>query len=86
MNPTPWPGIIWWGEFFREPGSPGWVPGFYYQTVLFNVRLAQSAMDDTTNPPNAGKDDWVLLARRAIGINVSEFKPATLYVWRGGEV
>jgi hypothetical protein len=86
MNPTPWPAIIWWGEFFREPGSPGWVPGWFYQTVLFNMRLAQSAMDNTTNPPNAGKDDWVLLARRAIGINISEFKPATLYVWRGEAV
>jgi hypothetical protein len=73
MDPTPWPAIIWWGETSRE-------------TVLFNMRLAQSAMDSTTNPPNAGKDDWVLLARRAIGINVSDFKPATLYVWRRGAV
>jgi len=66
MDPSPWPGIIW-----------------FYPTVLFNTRLAQSAMDDTTDPPNAGKDDWILLARRAIGIEVSEFKPAILYVWRG---
>jgi len=84
IDPTPWPGIIWWGEFWRpEPGGPGWVPGWFYPTVLFNTRLAQSAMDSTTDPPNAGKDDWVLLARRAIGIKVSEFKPAILYVWRG---
>jgi len=82
INPTPWPGIIWWGEFFRKPGEPG-APGWFYQTILFNTRLAQSAMDSTTDPPNAGKEDWILLARRAIGIRVSEFKPATLYVWRG---
>ena len=84
INPTPWPGIIWWGEFFREPGTPGWVPGWFYPTVLFNMRLAQSAMDSATDP--AVKNDWVLLARRAIGIKVGEFKPATLYVWRGGAV
>ena len=84
IDPTPWPGIIWWGEFWRPepPGAPGW----FYPTVLFNVRLAQSAMDDTTDPPNAGKEDWILLARRAIGIELSEFKPAVLYVWRGEAV
>jgi hypothetical protein len=76
INPTPWLAIIWLGG----------IPGYFHQTVLFNMRLAQSAMDNTTNPPNAGKDDWVLLARRAIGIYVSDFKPATLYVWRGGAV
>ena len=86
INPTPWPGIIWWGEFWREAPGGGWAPGWFYPTVLFNVRLAQSAMDSTTDPPNAGKDDWILLARRALGVKVSEFKPAILYVWRGEAV
>jgi hypothetical protein len=73
VSPFPWPGIIFSGAHGRFSGS----------SVLFNMRLAQSAM----NPPYAGRDDWVQLAARAIGyLGTSEFKSVRLYVWRGPEV
>jgi len=72
----PWRGIIFRDEFASAPGRKG-------TGVLFNMRLAQSAMDD-----NVGRDDWIAFARRAIywGTYTWKFEPITLYVWRGEEL
>jgi len=72
----PWRGIIFRDEFASAPGRKG-------TGVLFNMRLAQSAMDD-----NVGRDDWIAFARRAIywGTLPWKFEPITLYVWRGEEL
>lgn len=77
VDPLPWRGII-----FRQQYVGGEL-GRVGIGVLFNMRLAQSAMG-----ANVGKDDWVMLARRAIGGDVAawEFEPVTLHVWRGPEV
>lgn len=75
VDPLPWRGIIFRKKYVEgELGRVG-------TGVLFNMRLAQSAMG-----ANVGKDDWVTLARRAIywdGAQTWEFQPVTLYVWRG---
>ena len=47
--------------------------------VLFNMNFAESAMDPD-NP--IGTEDWINLARRAIGYD-QLFERITLYVWRG---
>jgi len=77
-GPTPpWPGII--------SVDGGWILPNLWSTgpsVLFNMRLTQSAM----GPNPTGTNDWVQLAARAIGyLGTSELKPVTLYVWRRQE-
>ena len=81
-GPTPpWPAII--------SVDDGWIPPYEHKksksvgpSVLFNMRLAQSAMGSDPT----GANDWVQLAARAIGyLGTPELKPVTLYVWRGQE-
>jgi len=74
-----WPAIVWWESFYGG-GFPG--PHLWGPTWLFNMRFAQSAMDNTTDPPNAGKEDWITFVRRVIGYE-QVFESITLYVWRG---
>lgn len=75
-RPTPWPGII-----FRRRLDTSFGP-----TVVFNTRLAQSAMDPDLEVQPKGTHDWIALARRAIGYAEMVFEPITLYVWRGSAI
>ncbi|MEM2282740.1 MAG: hypothetical protein QXH26_04240 [Candidatus Hadarchaeales archaeon] len=55
------------------------------RAVLFNTRLAQSAMYDNLEVRH---QEWVILARKAIewaSKKVPRLQPVRLYVWRGGE-
>jgi hypothetical protein len=82
-GPTPpWPGIIVRDSGWTLPN--GWtMPA---SSVLFNMRLAQNAMDQSVAPTLRDTNNWVQLAARAIGyLGTSELKPVTLYVWRGQE-
>jgi len=76
VDPLPWRGIIFRRKYVEgELGRVG-------TGVLFNMRMAQSAMG-----ADVGKEDWVTLARRAIYWEGEtwQFEPVTLYVWRGEE-
>jgi len=84
ITPSPWAGIISRDADYKIPWL-GWT--FPAPTVLFNMRLAQSAMDPDLAKQPKGTSDWINLARRAIGyVWGPEFTPMTLYVWRGQEV
>jgi hypothetical protein len=79
VTPFPWPGII-----IRDARwtRGGWT--FLGPSVLFNMRLAQNAMDPSLDPTLKDTNNWVQLAARAIGyLGTSELKPVVLYVWRG---
>lgn len=77
VDAPPWRGII-----FRDEVQEGEL-GRKGTGVLFNMRLAQSAMG-----ADVGEEDWVTLARRAIYWDHYswEFEQVTLYVWRGENV
>jgi len=77
VDTPPWRGIIFRDQYVAgELGRKG-------TGVLFNMRLAQSAISG-----EEGTEDWITFARRAIywDGNPWEFEPVTLYVWRGESV
>ena len=77
IDAPPWRGIVFRDVYLEgELGRKG-------TGVLFNMRLAQSAIG-----ANVGRMDWITMARRAIYWGDADwtFKPITLYVWRGGAV
>jgi hypothetical protein len=77
IDTPPWRGVLFRDSYLEgELGREG-------TGVLFNMRLAQSAIG-----ANVGKTDWITMAKRAIYWGEADwtFKPISLYVWRGGVV